>query len=135
MTPQPVTLSATFTIALSPDAEIPGSAGRFTMEKTWGGDLRGVSRGTMLTAGDPATGSAGYVATERFDGTLDGRSGTLAFQQLGLMAAGEHTLQYVIAPGSGSGELQGVTGTLEIGAIDDDGVHQVTMTLNLPDPS
>jgi hypothetical protein len=135
MSPAPTSVSATFTISLAPGEEVPGAAARFTMEKTWSGGLQGVSHGTMLTAGDPASGSAGYVATELFDGAVDGRSGTLAFQQLGLMAAGEPTLQYVIAPGSGTGELEGLTGTLEIGGIDDDGVHQVTVILNRPDQS
>ena len=76
----------------------------------------------MLTAGEPAGGNASYIATEAFEGTLDGRSGTLVLQQLGTMAGGEPELSYVIAPGSGTGELAGTTGTLTIGTIDDDGL-------------
>lgn len=123
------TLRATFTVSLTPADDLPGAADRFDLAKTWQGALAGSSRGVMLTAGDPATGSASYVATETFEGILDGRTGTLALQQLGTMHGGDPVLHYVIAPGSGTGELAGVTGTLTIGAIDDEGVHEVTLEL------
>jgi hypothetical protein len=122
-------LRATFTVQLTPGEILPGASDRFDLSKTWQGALDGASRGIMLTAGDPASGSASYVASEHFEGTLDGRRGTLALQQLGTMSAGEPELQYVIAPGSGTGELAGVTGTLTIGAIDDAGLHEVTVEL------
>ena len=83
----------------------------------------------MLTAGDPETGSAGYIASELFEGSLGGRTGTLALQQLGTMTGGAPALQYVIVPGSGTGDLAGTTGTLEIGEIHDDGRHEVRFTL------
>ncbi|ATG54616.1 hypothetical protein CFK41_07455 [Brachybacterium ginsengisoli] len=121
---------ATFTVDLTPGEPVPGAAGRFELSKTWGGGAAGTSRGVMLTAGDPATGSASYVASELFEGTLDGREGTLALQQLGTMAGGDPELQYVIAPGSGTGELAGLTGTLLIGTIDEDGTHHVTIELD-----
>lgn len=122
-------LSATFTVDLTPGEILAGAADRFDLAKTWSGALEGTSRGVMLTAGDPAGGSASYIATELFEGTLDGRAGTLTLQQLGTMAAGEPELEYVIAPGSGTGELAGLTGTLSIDAIDDDGRHQVSIEL------
>lgn len=124
-----MTISASFTVEMSPaESLLPGSA-RFDFTKTWTGALEGTSSGAMLTAGDPASGSAGYVALETFSGRLDGREGTIAFQQLGTMADGQPELQYVLAPGSGTGDLAGVTGELTIGAVGDDGVHQVTVTL------
>lgn len=122
-------LTGTFTVQMTPAAPLPGAASRFDLVKTWSGDLDGTSHGTMLTAGDPAGGSAGYVATEIFEGRVGGRSGTLTLQQLGTMTAGDPALQYVVAPGSGTGELTGLTGTLEIGEIDEDGVHRVTLAL------
>lgn len=121
---------ASFTVQMTPDAPLPGAVDRFTLTKTWGGEAEGTSHGTMLTAGDPESGSAGYVASELFEGSLDGRTGTLALQQLGTMAAGEPALQYVIVPGSGTGELAGTTGTLEIGGIHDDGRHEVRFDLD-----
>lgn len=129
MNPSIETFTATFTVDLTPAEVLPGAADRFDLAKTWTGALEGASRGVMLTAGDPAGGSASYIATETFEGTLDGRVGTLTLQQLGTMAGGEPELRYVIAPGSGTGELAGLTGTLTIGAIDEDGRHQVTVEL------
>lgn len=123
-------LSASFTVDLTPAEILPGAADRFDLAKTWKGALEGTSRGVMLTAGDPASGSASYVATELFEGTLDGRRGTLTLQQLGTMAGGAPDLRYVIAPGSGTGDLAGRTGALTIGAIDDEGVHQVSIELD-----
>lgn len=121
---------AAFTVDLAPGEALPGAAGRFDLAKTWSGAAAGTSRGVMLTAGDPATGSASYVVSELFEGTLDGRAGSLALQQLGTMAGGEPELRYVIAPGSGTGELAGLTGTLTISSIDEDGSHHVMIELD-----
>lgn len=125
-------LTATFTIELRPGDPLPSGSARFEFTKSWSGALAGSSTGTMLTAGDPATGSAGYVALEVVDGVLEGRRGTFALQQLGTMEGGDPQLTYVVAPGSGTGELAGTTGSLLIGEIDDHGVHQVTLDLDLP---
>ncbi|WP_193104005.1 DUF3224 domain-containing protein [Brachybacterium sp. FME24] len=123
------TLRATFSVQMSPGEPIPGVAGRFDLSKTWTGEAEGTSRGVMLTAGDPASGSAGYVATETFEGSLGGLRGTLALQQLGTITAGEPALQYVIVPGSGTDELVGVSGLLTIGTIHEDGLHEVLLEL------
>jgi hypothetical protein len=66
-----------------------------------------------VVGGDPAAGKAGYVALEVFQGDIDGRAGTVVLQQFGSMN-GETTLYYEFAPGSGSGELAGLLGTIEI---------------------
>ena len=124
------THSASFTVQMTPGAPIPAGTGRFDLVRTWSGEVEGTSVGVMLTAGDPGSGSAGYVAIETFTGTLAGRSGTVVLQQLGTMAAGEPALTYVITPGSGTGELAGLTGTLAIGEIDDQGLHRVTLELD-----
>lgn len=123
------TLSATFTVQMSPGEQLPAAEGRFDLAKTWAGQIEGTSQGVMLTAGDPSSGSAGYVATETFEGTVDGRRGTLALQQLGAMDEGEPTLHYVIAPGSGTDELAGLTGSLTVGTVHDDGRHEVQLEL------
>lgn len=75
--------------------------------------MDGTSAGLMLSAGDPVAGKAGYVALELFRGRLDGLSGSVVLQQFGSMD-GETTLYYEFAPGSGSGELAGISGTLEL---------------------
>lgn len=72
----------------------------------------------MLAAGDPATGKAGYVAVETVDGELDGLRGGFAFQQFGTMTAPDQQLRYEIVPGSGTADLAGITGTLDLEIID-----------------
>lgn len=118
-----------FDVTISPE-ESHDRIGRFVITKTWTGDLAGRGHGEMLSAGDPASGSAGYVALELVDGTLHGRRGSLAFQQLGVMDDGEQRLEYVVVPGSGAGELVGITGRLAL-TIDDRG-HTYELTYSLP---
>ena len=101
----------TFEVQIEP-AE--GDVSTFSLTKQWRGDLEGTGRGTMLSAGDPATGSAGYVALEIVEGTLGERGGTLAFVQLGLMRPDGAEQTYVVVPGSGTGELTGIEGTLTL---------------------
>lgn len=125
-----MTVSAAFTVSMTPAESLQPGTARFDLVKTWTGGMEGTSTGTMMTAGDPATGSAGYIAMEVFDGTVDGRRGTLVLQQLGAMTSGEPDLTYLIAPGSPTGDLTGATGTLTIGRIDDDGVHHVELDLD-----
>jgi hypothetical protein len=114
----------TFEIAMSPGtAEAGGSIARLDFTKTWRGDLEGTGSGVLLSCGDPQAGEAGYVAIEAVDGRLGDRDGGFAFQQLGSMHAGSQTLHYEVAPGSGRGALEGITGTLQL-TVDDDGTHR-----------
>jgi hypothetical protein len=61
------------------------------------------------------------VAIEHFTGSVAGKSGSFVLQHFGLMEAGEADLKVVIVPGSGTGELAGVSGTLTID--NEDGNH------------
>lgn len=122
--------TAEFAISMQPCDGLLEGTGRFEFTKTWSGGLAGASTGVMLSAGDPGAGAAGYVALEVFDGTVDGRPGTFAFQQFGSMAAGEPTLTYAVVPGSGTGELAGITGTVELTVVA--GEHRVTLSYRLP---
>ena len=124
------TAHGTFEVAITPQESDDG-IGRFDLAKTWSGDLAGSSRGLMLSAGDPASGRAGYVALEVVEGTLHGRSGSFAFQQLGVMRDGDQELTYDVVPGSGTGELAGIEGSLAL-TIDDRG-HSYELTYTLPE--
>ena len=84
----------------------------------------------MFSAGDPAAGAAGYVAIETVRGTLAGREGSFALLQRGLMLPDGISLEYVVAPGSGTGELVGITGTLDL---DTSNGHAWELTFQLPD--
>ena len=88
--------------------------GRMTIDKHFRGDLTGSSRGQMLSAGTPVKGSAGYVAIEQVTGTLAGRAGTFILQHSGTMNRGAPTLTLGVVPDSGSGELTGLTGSMQI---------------------
>jgi hypothetical protein len=129
------TAHGTFEVTLTPQPPDDSGMGRFDLVKTWSGDLTGASRGLMLSAGDPARAEAGYVALEVVEGTLGGRSGSFAFQQLGVMRPGGQELRYDVVPGSGSGELAGLEGSLAL-TIDGEGVHTYDLEYTVaPDAS
>ena len=77
----------------------------------------------MLSGGDPQSGAAGYVAIETVTGSLGDRHGSFALQQFGTMSSGAQTLHYEVVPGSGTGELEGIAGTLYL-TIEPDGTHR-----------
>ena len=86
----------------------------------------GVGVGVMFSAGDPARGSAGYVASEAVDGALEGRRGTFALQQMGTVHAGHSRVEYVVVPGGGTGQLEGIGGTLAL-TVEADGTHRYVL--------
>ena len=124
------TVHATFEIDLTPGDAVLDGTHRMDFTKTWSGEIEGTSRGAMLSAGDPGRGDAGYVALEVLDASIDGRRGTLVLQQSGTMTGGDAELSYRIVPGSGTGELAGITGTVDLEVTD--GRHEVTLTYELP---
>jgi len=115
---QAIEATGTFEVKITPvpaaSAAADDTRGRMTFTKTFQGALVGAGEGEMLTAGTPGAGSAGYVALERFTGSLDGRRGSFAMQHSGTMHAGRQDLAIVISPGSGTGELAGIAGTATI---------------------
>ena len=64
----PTRAAGSFDVKTSPlppeDATGGAAIGRFVLDKQFHGDLEAVSKGQMLGAGNPATGTAGYVAME-----------------------------------------------------------------------
>ena len=108
--------SGTFDVKLAPqDDKVEGTAlGRFTIDKQFHGDLEGSSKGQMLGANTSVKGSAGYVAMEQVSGTLHGRSGTFVLQHSGTMTRGALQLSVTVVPDSGTGQLAGLTGKMDI---------------------
>ena len=90
------------------------AVGRMLLDKQYSGDLIGVGQGEMLSAGNPAAGSASYVAIEHITGALGSLSGSFALQHAGTMHAGDSHLAINIVPGSGTGDLAGIEGTLKL---------------------
>ncbi|MCM3901819.1 MAG: DUF3224 domain-containing protein [Pyrinomonadaceae bacterium] len=68
----------------------------------------------MLAVGTAVEGSAGYVAMEQVNGTLNGRTGTFALQHSGTMTRGTPQLTVTVVPDSGTGELEGLSGQMSI---------------------
>lgn len=126
--------SGPFEVKLAPMAadERPGAAflGRLSIDKTFSGALQATSVGQMLAAQTGTTGSAGYVALEQVTGTLDGRAGSFILQHFGLADRGATQLTVSVVPDSGTGELTGLTGTMQI--VIEAGKHSYSFDYSLP---
>ncbi len=107
------------------------SLGRLTISKRFSGDLEATSRVDMLSAISAVKGSAGYVAMERVSGTLLGKVGTFILQHAGTMDRGAPTLSVTVVPDSGTGELAGLSGHLQIDIAD--GVHHYLFEYDVAD--
>ncbi|WP_235030962.1 DUF3224 domain-containing protein [Nonomuraea solani] len=104
--------------------------GLVTLTKTFHGDLTATSLVTMLVASTPEEDSRSYVALERIDGTLDGRTGAFVVQHDAMSDAGEQSLRVRVVPGSATGELRGLRGEMDI-LIAPDGGHSYTFDYRL----
>jgi hypothetical protein len=107
------------------------TVGRYSLDKQYHGDLDATAKGEMLTAGTGVKGSAGYVAIERVSGTLNGRKGTFVLQHTGTMNRGALQLSVSVVPDSGTGQLAGISGTLNI--VIADGKHSYDFDYAIPD--
>lgn len=110
--------SGTFDVKVLPQAadekDAGAAVGRFSLDKQFQGDLAGTSKGEMLAVSTAVPGSAGYVAMEQVTGTLNGRAGTFALQHTGTMTRGAFQLSVTVVPDSGTGELAGLSGKMDI---------------------
>ena len=125
-----------FEVSLKPlpvDSD-PGAEtlGRMSIDKQFHGDLEGTSKGQMLTGGTPIKNSAGYVAIERVTGSLKGRTGSFILQHTGIMNRGSPSLVITVVPDSGTGQLEGIRGTMTIKI--DGGKHSYDLNYTLGTP-
>lgn len=131
----------------SPEIETALGVGHAHMVKRLSGGLAGRSITQFSYCYDQETGVGTYVATESFEGTVDGHGGTLnlvhSATTLGATTLGATTLGattlgagerlhelFVIVPGSGTGGLAGITGTGAL-VVDEDGTHRITLDYEL----
>ena len=121
----------TFEVKMSPQEapESPG-VGRMLLDKQFHGDLEATSKGQMLTGMTSTQGSAGYVAIEQVTGKLKGRAGTFVLQHNGIMDRGKPQLSITVVPDSGTGELAGLSGKMDI--IIEGGKHSYVLEYQLP---
>jgi hypothetical protein len=122
----------TFTVNVQPLTPAPAEGlGRFSIDKQIHGDLEAASKGEMFSGGDPKQGEAGYVAIEVVTGTLAGQHGSFALQHSATMDRSGYKMTVIVVPGSGSGELKGITGTFTIHIVN--GQHSYDFDYTLPE--
>lgn len=119
-----------FEVKLTPQADEGSPLGRMAIDKQFHGDLQGTSVGQMLAGMTAVTGSAAYVALEQVTGVLEGRSGSFMLQHTGVMNRGAQSLTITVVPDSGTGELEGLSGTMMI--VITDGKHSYEFDYDLP---
>ena len=126
--------SGAFEVKMNPQVDDKGepTVGRMSLDKQFHGDLEAGSKGQMLAVMTDVSGSAGYVAMERVNGKLHGRSGTFALQHSGTMTRGTPQLIITVVPDSGTGELAGLAGTMIINIIDGKHFYEFDYTLAKP---
>lgn len=126
--------TGTFQVNLTPQADEWSAhdmgLGRMLLQKTFTGPLQGDSTGQMLSFRSTTDGSAGYVAMEKVTGTLAGKQGTFVLQHNSTMARGIPAQSITVIPDSGTGELQGLTGSMIIRI--EDGKHFYDFEYELP---
>ena len=105
--------------------------GRLSIDKQFHGDLEATSTGEMLSAGPDTKGSGAYVALERVNGTLHGRSGTFVLQHNGTMTRGVPQMNVVVVPDSGTADLTGISGAMTIKI--EAGKHSYEFEYSLPE--
>ncbi|MGA8426739.1 MAG: DUF3224 domain-containing protein [Candidatus Dormiibacterota bacterium] len=102
---------------------------RVQISKTFSGDLQAQGNVEMLS-GRAEPGGAGYVAVERIVGTLHGKRGSFALLHIGTMQQSTPWAKWPIVPGSGGGELAGISGEARI-EIDATGAHTLYLDYEL----
>ena len=121
----------------SPSGEDDGSPphlSRAIVGKRFTGDLEGESTAELLMCqADPKdlAAGAGYVASEQVIGRLAGRAGSFVLQHWGVSDADEQRTGGYVVPGSGTDELVGLSGEVEI-TVAPDGGHTLTLRYALP---
>lgn len=127
--------TGTFEVKVKPTetSEIGREAGlgRMTLDKVWHGSMEGTSKGEMTTAA--VDGAMAYVALEKMTVKLDGHSGTFYFTHAASMLANNPAsavLAVTVVPNSGTDDLKGISGTLQINI--DKGAHSYDFSYSLP---
>lgn len=123
-----------FDVKLTPmppeDPADAASVGRMSIDKQFHGELEAHSKGQMLAFSSSVKGSAGYVAMEKVSGNLNGHTGTFVLQHTGTMTRGTPSLSITVVPDSGTDQLTGLTGRMDI--IIAEGKHSYDFEYVLP---
>lgn len=106
--------TGSFDVKLSPLDGYETSIGRRSLDKQFHGDLEATSKGEMLAVMNMATSSGAYIAIERVTGTLGGKRGSFALYHASTMTRGVGDQSVRVATGSGTDELEGLSGSMLI---------------------
>lgn len=102
-----------------------------TMEKRFEGGIEGRSATLFTAAYDQESGVGTYIAMESFEGTVDGRAGTLNFVHSATTSGTTRQDEFfTIVPTSGTGELVTISGSGGI-AVETDGTHRIWFEYDL----
>ena len=115
--------------AESYDEQEGATLSRAQAAKTFEGGIEGTSTLQLLMA-NAQQGSAGYVGHERITGSVDGRSGSFVLQHAAVGSSTGGTMSVAVVPDSGTGELAGVSGELQIDR-HEDGSHSYVFDYEL----
>ena len=111
-------ITGEFDVKMNPEAlsavAADSGVGRMSLDKRYHGALDASGKGEMLGYMDGALGSGAYVALERVEGSLEGRSGSFLLHHTGVMTRGAPSLAVVVVPDSGRDGLAGLSGMLDI---------------------
>ncbi len=99
-----------------------------TVKKTFDGEMKGESVGKLLMCSS-LDDSAGYTIMDRFSVELDGKKGSFVAIHGGMTDSMKATGK--IVPGSGTDELEDISGTIEFKS-DDDG-KTIILNYELPE--
>ncbi|MBO1414028.1 DUF3224 domain-containing protein [Streptomyces sp. FH025] len=103
------------------------SFGRVRITKAFTGGLSGTGEVRMLSVGGTSGEPASYVAVEQVTGELDGRKGSFVLQHAAWDTTG---VTIRVVPGTGAGELTGITGEFRL-AVDESGTHTYVLAYEL----
>lgn len=132
----PSRAKGSFEVKIAPQApdSAPAQAAalaRLSLDKRYNGPLDAIGQGEMLADGGGGRKDGAYVAMERVTGTLHARSGSFALVHRALMRDGKpQDWTVVVVPGSGTGALEGLEGSLRITV--EQGMHFYDLEYTLP---
>ena len=120
--------NGTFEVDLTPQEDIGSPAGRMLIKKTYLGDMNGSGIGQMISK-RTENGAAVYYAIEEFSGSVKDKIGGFTLVHNGRMSKDSQSLEITIVEGSGSGELQDISGSMLI--VQDANGHRYELTFEL----
>jgi len=125
-----ISMAATgsFEVKLDPQNDEVAPAGRMLINKVYSGGLVGSGIGQMISK-RTESGSAVYSAIEEFEGSLDGKIGSFTLVHRGFMSPDKQSLEITVLEDTGTEELEGISGKLEI--MQDQGKHSYVLDYQL----